>query len=109
MGVVRRGNGYGVRQVFDPVERMWTFQSPEIVTEPMKSAMVKNVLGVQNGRRVDCLRKFGPGPRNNAFLDSIRALEEGRYRVVVSNRDNEVFAFKQTVGTGKAFSLPTGG
>ena len=109
MAVLRRGKGYGVRQMFDPVERMWTFQSPEVVTPAMERVMVENVRNIQNGRRLDCLRKFGPGPRYDAFLDSIRALDEGRYRVVVSNRENEVYVFKQTVGTGKAFSLPTGG
>ena len=108
MGFLRKGSGYGIRQVFDPVERMWTFNTPEPLTKDMESAVIDFVRHVQNGRKLDVARVIGPGQRYDALLDSIKALDEGRYRVVVSNRD-EVFVFKQTVGTGKAFSLPIGG
>ncbi len=97
---------YGVRQNFDPVERMWTFSSPEVLPRGAGERMAEYVLSVQNGRRGDCLRKFGTGPRFDAFEDSIRALQEKRYRVVVVGQGKESMAFKQTVGTGKSFSVP---
>lgn len=106
MGVVRSNRS--IRQSFNPVERMWTFYCPEMVPAEAVGVMVENVKRVQEGRKLDCLVRFGVGPRLDAFKDSIKAINEGRFRLVVAPEKNkESFAFKQTVGTGKAFSLPS--
>jgi hypothetical protein len=96
----------GLRQVFDPAARMWTFYSPEVLPPGAEEKIAGYVMNVQDGRRTDCLRKFGPGPRFDAFRDSMKALQEKRYRVVVVGGGRESMAFKQTVGTEKLFSVP---
>ena len=66
MGFLRKGSGYGIRQVFDPVERMWTFNTPEPLTKDMESAVIDFVRHVL---------------RHDLISRGIRAYFGKRYRV----------------------------
>jgi hypothetical protein len=97
----------GVIQRFDPAARMWSFYLPTKLDDN------KHVhrLAVENVRHTQAQRiagwRLGAGPRFDALKDSLAALNEGRYRfIVAADPKREVFAFKQTVGTGKLISLP---
>ena len=64
----------GVRQRYDPIKDVWTFEAPMVLGAAAMMAAVANARRIQASR----LKGRKPGPMTDAIRASVQALDTGR-------------------------------